>query len=123
MHELKYNKSYPGGIPIVSITMSTFNRPDILENTLKSIRKNKTSLPYEIIVVDDGSPDRHYNFCICKKYSATYIYINFPDVRDIDYAIRRRNAYSAQHYRYALSAKQRRIKSRNRTSPTKRHAT
>lgn len=81
MHELKYNKSYPGGIPIVSITMSTFNRPDILENTLKSIRQNKTSLPYEVIVVDDGSSDRHYNFCICKRYSATYIYINFPDVR------------------------------------------
>ena len=81
MHEIKYNGSYPGGIPFVSITMSTFNRPEVLENTLKSIGQNKTSLPYEVIVVDDGSGDRHHNFCICKKYSVTYIYLDFPAVR------------------------------------------
>jgi cellulose synthase/poly-beta-1,6-N-acetylglucosamine synthase-like glycosyltransferase len=76
--DIKYNGSYPGGIPYVSIAMSTYHKGTFLRRTLASIRSNKTSIPYEIIVVDDGSvsKDRHFHLDVCCEYSAQYVFID-----------------------------------------------
>jgi len=39
-----------------SICIATYDRPELLKNTLTSIFQQVVSLPYEVIVVDDGSP-------------------------------------------------------------------
>jgi glycosyltransferase involved in cell wall biosynthesis len=72
--ELECNNSYPDGIPYVSIVMSTFNKASFLDKTLSSIRNQITSIPYEIIVVDDGSGDDPLR--VCKKYGCKYIWLD-----------------------------------------------
>ena len=64
---IEYNKSYPNGVPYISIVIATFNKASLLDKTLASIRANETDIPYEIIVVDDGSTD--HTFEVCKKRS------------------------------------------------------
>ena len=54
---IEYNGSYPNGIPYISIVIATFNKAAILDKTLTSIKANVTDIPYDIIVIDDGSPD------------------------------------------------------------------
>ena len=71
---IEYNGSYPYGIPYISIVMSTFNKAGLLNNTLTSIKANQTDIPYEIIVVDDGSTDSTFN--VCKNHSVSYVWIN-----------------------------------------------
>lgn len=77
---LECNNSYPLGVPYASIIMSTFNKAAILDRVLGSIRNQKTKIPYEIIVVDDGSTDNTID--ICKKHEAMYIYINGSGYRN-----------------------------------------
>ena len=78
MHDIKYNLSYPDGIPFVSVVMSTYHKGTFIKQTLESIRKNETEIPYEIIVVDDGSEnwDRHFHLDICHDYGAQYTFID-----------------------------------------------
>jgi len=71
---IEYNNSYPNGVPYVSIVIATFNKASLLDKTLASIRANATDLPYEIIVVDDGSTD--HTFEVCKKHSVAYIWLD-----------------------------------------------
>lgn len=42
--------------PYLSIVIPYYNAPDKLDRLLWSIRKSKNSPPYEVIIVDDGSP-------------------------------------------------------------------
>ena len=72
--ELECNNSYPDGVPYVSIVMSTFNKASFLDKTLSSIRNQITKIPYEIIVVDDGSGDDPLS--VCKKHGCKYIWID-----------------------------------------------
>lgn len=76
---IKYNRSYPNGIPYVSIVIATFNKARLLDKTLSSIRANVVDIPYEIIVVDDGSSDN--TFAVCKKHSVLYVWVDAPDYR------------------------------------------
>ena len=71
---IEYNNSYPNGIPYISIVIATFNKAPLLDKALASIRANATDLPYEIIVVDDGSTDN--TFEVCKKHAVAYIWLN-----------------------------------------------
>lgn len=71
---IEYNRSYPNGIPYVSIVIATYNKAGILDKTLSSIRQNVTDIPYEIIVVDDGSKDNTHQ--ICRKHSVCYVWLD-----------------------------------------------
>jgi glycosyltransferase involved in cell wall biosynthesis len=43
--------------PLASIIIATYNRPAVLDRTLRSIVRQVVPFPYEVIVVDDGSDD------------------------------------------------------------------
>lgn len=43
--------------PVISIVFGSYKRCRMLKETIKSIRNNKISVPYEIIVIDGGSKD------------------------------------------------------------------
>jgi urea transporter len=45
-----------------SIIVPTFNEGRIIANTLGAIRHHLSTIEYELIVTDDGSPDRTYGF-------------------------------------------------------------
>ncbi len=44
-------------LPLVSVIIPTFNRSTLLAYTLESIYRQQTTVPLEVIVVDDGSTD------------------------------------------------------------------
>lgn len=47
-----------------SICIATYNKPEALQKTLESIASQQPSFHWEVIVVDDGSPERDtYNVC------------------------------------------------------------
>ena len=71
---IEYNGSYPNGIPYVSIVIATFNKAAILDKTLTSIKANVTDIPYDIIVIDDGSVDNTSD--ICRKHACLYVWVN-----------------------------------------------
>ena len=52
--------------PIVSVIISTYNRTDFLKLTLQSVL-NQTIQDFEIIVVDDGTPDDE-NMFLCQTF-------------------------------------------------------
>tara|TARA_R110000824_G_scaffold203413_1_gene387884 strand:- start:346 stop:1068 length:723 start_codon:yes stop_codon:yes gene_type:complete len=78
--DIEHNNSYPDGIPHVSVVISTFNKAGLLEATLSSIRENITNIPYEIVVVDDGSIDNTID--ICKRYGCIYVWLDSPSYRN-----------------------------------------
>lgn len=59
--------------PLVSIFVATYNHEKFIHDCLDSILMQKTSFPYEIIVIDDASTDNNIN--IIKDYADRY-----PDV-------------------------------------------
>jgi len=42
---------------LVSVTVPVYNRSEEIESCLKSLVRQRTTFPYEIIVIDDGSTD------------------------------------------------------------------
>ena len=55
----------------VSICLSTYNKPEALQNTLASIATQRVSFDYETIVVDDGSPEPETQR-ICEDHGVNY---------------------------------------------------
>jgi glycosyltransferase involved in cell wall biosynthesis len=55
-----------------SICIATYNKPKSLEKTLESIFKQDTPYKYEVIVVDDNSPEDETHK-ICCRYPVQYI--------------------------------------------------
>ncbi len=53
--------------PVISVVIPAYNEEDYIETCLKSLRNQKTSVPYEIIVCDNNSTDRTVE--IAKKYA------------------------------------------------------
>jgi len=62
--------------PKCSIVIATYNKADLLDLSLRSIRQQNVPFDYEIIVVDDGSRDHTPQ--VCKKYDVHYAYLNRP---------------------------------------------
>lgn len=60
----------------LSVVMATYNRADLLAMVLESIRVQKPTFDYEVIVVDDGSQDDTKS--ICTFYSANYHFLDRP---------------------------------------------
>ncbi len=60
---------------MVSIVMTTFNRPNQLRNTLASIRQQAYK-DIEIIVVDDGTDEE--TPVICPSFNVRYFKLNRP---------------------------------------------
>ena len=61
---------------VVSVVLGSYNRRSFLKATLKSVRNNGMSLPYEIIVVDGGSTDGSLKYLIAQKDVITIIQHN-----------------------------------------------
>ena len=61
MHKNKYNK-----IVDVSIILPTYNEKDNIFLLVNSIKKNLKKNNYEIIIVDDNSPDNTGQECLRK---------------------------------------------------------
>ncbi len=53
--------------PVISVVMPAYNEEKYIEKSLKSLRNQKTKVPYEIIVCDNNSTDRTVE--IAKKYA------------------------------------------------------
>ncbi len=62
-----------------SICMATYQKPEHLRETLKSIHTQNVPFRFEVIVVDDGSKNNKENRKICKSFPITqYIYLDRP---------------------------------------------
>ncbi|MNH75005.1 putative glycosyltransferase EpsH [compost metagenome] len=66
--------------PIVSIIIAVRNEGMNLLTTLESLKVSKTALPYEIIIVDDGSIDSCCEFLFGYRISAPVHYIRTGSV-------------------------------------------
>jgi len=60
------------GLPLASLIILSFNRPDYLHRTIASL-KRWTTYPYELIVVDDGSYEKENVKFLLKLYGAKEI--------------------------------------------------
>ncbi|MDP4268857.1 MAG: glycosyltransferase [Bacteroidota bacterium] len=56
--------------PVVSVLMVTYNREQYIDTALKSVLRQKTSFPFEIIICEDCSTDG--TLAICEKYAKAY---------------------------------------------------
>lgn len=60
--------------PLVSVVIPTADRPELLEDALKSIQ-GQIYGNYEVIVVDDNSVDPEQNRFLAQKYECNYVYL------------------------------------------------
>ena len=60
----------------VSIVLGSYNRKAFLKSTIKSVRENKISYNYEIIVIDGGSDDGSLEWLLKQKDIITIIQYN-----------------------------------------------
>ncbi len=58
--------------PIISVVIPAYNEENYIEACLKSLRNQKTNVPYEIVVCDNNSTDRTVE--IAKKYADKVVY-------------------------------------------------
>lgn len=61
---------------MISISITTFNRPEVLEWSLRHFSKYKTFYDSDIVIVDDNSSHKIHlkNEAVCKKYGFKYFY-------------------------------------------------
>ena len=64
------NKAVNKVLPLVSITVATYQHVNYIRDCLEGILMQKTTFPYEIILGEDGSVDGTQE--ICKEYAEKY---------------------------------------------------
>lgn len=64
------NKTVNKVLPLVSITVATYQHVNYIRDCLEGILMQKTTFPYEIILGEDGSVDGTQE--ICKEYAEKY---------------------------------------------------
>jgi len=71
--------------PKISIIMSSFNRPQLLNLGLSSILNQKIDYPFETIVVNDGSNDDTENICNLykDKLNIKYIFSGYRNLKKL----------------------------------------
>lgn len=69
----------PADRPAVSIVLGTYNRLPILKKVIKSIRNNGICVPYEIIVIDGGSPDGTAEWLFTQRDIISIVHHNRAD--------------------------------------------
>lgn len=62
--------------PVISIVIGSYNRKSFLRNTLRTVRENGISVPYEIIVIDGGSTDGTLAYLLSQKDVITIVQHN-----------------------------------------------
>jgi glycosyltransferase involved in cell wall biosynthesis len=60
----------------VSIVLGSFNRLSLLKSTIKSVRENNITVPYEVIVIDGGSIDGSLAWLLKQKDILTIVQHN-----------------------------------------------
>lgn len=65
-------------VPYLSVVIPAFNEADGLSDCLKSLQRQKTTLPYEIIVVDNNSTDQ--TAAIAQRCGVRVVHENQPGV-------------------------------------------
>ncbi len=63
--------------PVISLVLGSFNRKTFLKKTLRCIRENGITVPYEMIVIDGGSTDGSARYLSKQKDVITIIQHNF----------------------------------------------
>jgi glycosyltransferase involved in cell wall biosynthesis len=61
-----------GGLPMVSVMLTTYKQEQYIEQAIRSAAEQKTTFPIEILVGEDGSPDG--TRAVCERLAA-----EFPD--------------------------------------------
>ena len=67
------NKAVNKVLPLVSITVATYQHVNYIRDCLEGILMQKTTFPYEIILGEDGSVDGTQE--ICKEYAEKYWFL------------------------------------------------
>lgn len=68
--------------PVISIVLGSYNRHKFLKETIKSIRSNGITVPYEIIVIDGGSRDGSIEYLTKQPDIITIIQHNRTKIDD-----------------------------------------
>ena len=78
-HRSPENQSFEGTQirkDFISIVIASYQRKDLLQKTIESVRNNNIKLPFEIIVVDGGSDDGSIEWLIRQKDVITIVQHN-----------------------------------------------
>ncbi len=62
--------------PIISIVLGSYNRKSFLKQTIRTIRENRISVPFEIVVIDGGSTDGSIDYLAKQKDVITIVQHN-----------------------------------------------
>jgi ADP-ribose pyrophosphatase YjhB (NUDIX family)/GT2 family glycosyltransferase len=62
--------------PIISVVIGSYNRKPFLNKTIRTIRENRITVPYEIIVIDGGSSDGSIDYLTVQKDIITIVQHN-----------------------------------------------
>ena len=60
----------------ISVVIATYQRRNLLQKTIRSVRSNHIKLPFEIIVIDGGSDDGTLEWLIRQKDIMTIVQHN-----------------------------------------------
>lgn len=86
-----------GSLPIVSVTVLTYNHENYIEECLDSIVCQKTNFPFEVIVADDASTDRTPD--IVRTYAKKYPNLIVPILREKNIGVSANNTDVLKHCR------------------------
>lgn len=69
-------------MPEITVFIPTYNRPETLSTTLRSVLRQNTAVNYEVIIVDNASTFFNENLSIVKELAdeKVYYYVNEKNI-------------------------------------------